>query len=87
MNRDGGAYNLPVAYDRLLVTCSTSRDHKPDEARERNVATRLVLGRPMGYLSYFKVEFKNVITRSAIFSIKRLIRDIILTIKYLLGTH
>jgi len=33
MNRDGGAYNLPTAYDRLLVTCSTSRDHKPDEAR------------------------------------------------------
>jgi len=33
MNRDGGAYSLPTAYDRLLVTCSTSRDHKPDEAR------------------------------------------------------
>jgi len=32
MNRDGGAYSLPTAYDRLLVTCSTSRDHKPDEA-------------------------------------------------------
>ena len=30
MNRDGGAYSLPTAYDRLLVTCSTStsRDHK-----------------------------------------------------------
>jgi len=49
MNRDGGAYSLPTAYDRLLVTCSTStsRDHKPDEARrllavgERNVATNL----------------------------------------------
>jgi len=24
---------LPTAYDRLLVTCSTLRDHKPDEAR------------------------------------------------------
>jgi len=23
----------PTAYDRLLVTCSTSRDHKPDKAR------------------------------------------------------
>jgi len=33
MNRDGGAYSLPTAYDHLLVTCSTSRDHKPDEAR------------------------------------------------------
>ena len=35
MNRDGEAYSLPTAYDRLLVTCSTStsRDHKPDEAR------------------------------------------------------
>jgi len=35
MNRDGGAYSLPTAHDRLLVTCSTStsRDHKPDEAR------------------------------------------------------
>ena len=31
MNRDGGAYSLPTAYD--VVTCSTSRDHKPDEAR------------------------------------------------------
>ena len=35
MNRDGGAYSLPTAYDRLLVTCSTSTSHghKPDEAR------------------------------------------------------
>jgi len=33
MNRDGGTYSLPTANDRLLVTCSTSRDHKPDEAR------------------------------------------------------
>jgi len=33
MNRDGGAYSLPSAYDRLLDTCSTSRDHKPDETR------------------------------------------------------
>jgi len=33
MNRDGGAYSLLTAYGRLLVTCSTSRDHKPDEAR------------------------------------------------------
>ena len=33
MNRDGGAYSLPTAYDRLLVRCSTSRDHKPDDAR------------------------------------------------------
>ena len=37
MNRDGGgrtAYRQ-LGYDRLLVTCSTStsRDHKPDEAR------------------------------------------------------
>jgi len=38
MNRDGGAHSLPTAYDRLLVTCSTStsRDHKPDEAKRRN---------------------------------------------------
>ena len=28
-----GVYSLPTAYDRLLVTCATSRDHKPDEAR------------------------------------------------------
>ena len=29
-----GVYSLrPTAYDRLLVTCSTSRDHKPDKAR------------------------------------------------------
>ena len=27
MNRDGGAYSLPTAYDRLLVTCSTSTSH------------------------------------------------------------
>jgi len=27
-----------VAYDRLLVTCSTSRDHKPDEARRWRVS-------------------------------------------------
>ena len=33
MNRDGGAYSLPTAYGRLLVTYSTSRDHKPDKAR------------------------------------------------------
>jgi len=33
MNRDGEAYSLPTPYDGLLVTCSTSRDHKPDEAR------------------------------------------------------
>jgi len=34
MNRDGGAYDLPTTYDRILVTCSssTSRDHMPDEA-------------------------------------------------------
>jgi len=33
MNRDGGAYNLPTTYDRILVTrsTSTSRDHMPDE--------------------------------------------------------
>jgi len=33
MNRDGGAYNLPTTYDRILVTrsSSTSRDHMPDE--------------------------------------------------------
>ena len=32
MNRDGGAYSLPTAYDRLLVMCSTSTTcyHKPD---------------------------------------------------------
>ena len=28
-----GAYSLPTAYSRLLVTCSTSRDYKPGEAR------------------------------------------------------
>jgi len=33
MNRDGGAYSLPTAYDRLLVMRSTSRDHKPLMAR------------------------------------------------------
>jgi len=35
MNRDGGAYNLPTTYDRILVTCSssTSRDHTPAEVR------------------------------------------------------
>jgi len=32
MNRDGVAYSLLTAYDRLLVTCSTSRDDNPDEA-------------------------------------------------------
>jgi len=30
MNRDGGAYSFLTAYDRVLVTCSTSRDHKPE---------------------------------------------------------
>jgi len=35
MNRDGGAYSLPTAYDRLLVTCSASRDHKPDADEAR----------------------------------------------------
>jgi len=46
MNRDGGAYSLPTAYDRLLVTCltSTSRDHVTTSLMklavgERNVAT------------------------------------------------
>ena len=40
MNRDGGAYNLPTTYDRILVmrSSSTSRDHMPDEYGERNVA-------------------------------------------------
>jgi len=35
MNRNGGAYNLPTTYDRILVTrsSSTSRDHMPDEVR------------------------------------------------------
>ena len=35
MNRDGGAYNLPSTYDRILVTrsSSTSCDHIPDEVR------------------------------------------------------
>jgi len=28
-----GRTAYPTAYDRLLVTCSTSRDHKPDQAR------------------------------------------------------
>ena len=30
-----GAYNLPMTYDRILVTrsSSTSRDHLPDEVR------------------------------------------------------
>jgi len=38
MNSDGGAYNLPTAYyDRLLVTCSTSRDHEPDETSQLNL--------------------------------------------------
>jgi len=46
MNKDGRAYSLATAYDRLLVTCSTSRDHKPDEARSwrakrRKFATNL----------------------------------------------
>jgi len=42
MNRDGGAYSLPTAYDHLLVTCSTStsRDHKPDEDRRWRVKRR-----------------------------------------------
>ena len=41
MNRDGEAYSILTAYDCLLVTCSTSRDHKPDELAvgEQNVAT------------------------------------------------
>jgi len=34
MNRDGGDYNLPTTYDRILVkrslSTSTSRDHMPD---------------------------------------------------------
>jgi len=36
MNRDGGAYNLPMTYDRILATrsSSTSRDHVPDEVRQ-----------------------------------------------------
>jgi len=35
MNRDGEAYNLPMTYDRILITrsSSTSRDHMPDEVR------------------------------------------------------
>jgi len=35
MNRDGGAYNLPTTYDRIVVTCSslTSRDHDDDQVR------------------------------------------------------
>jgi len=35
MNRDGGAYNLPTTYDRILVTrsSSTSSDHMPDKFR------------------------------------------------------
>ena len=40
MNRDGGAYSLPTAYDRLFVTSSTSRDHKPDEARRWRATRR-----------------------------------------------
>jgi len=40
MNRDGGAYSLPTAHDRLLVTCSTSRDHKPRDARRWRVKRR-----------------------------------------------
>jgi len=42
MNRDGGAYNLPTTYDRILVTClsSMSRDHMPDKVRGRRVAIR-----------------------------------------------
>jgi len=47
MNRDGGAYSLLTAYDRLLVTCSTStsRDQSTSLMKlavgERNVATNL----------------------------------------------
>jgi len=39
MKGDGRAYNLPTAhdYDCLLVMCSTSHDHKPDEARRWQV--------------------------------------------------
>ena len=35
MNRDGGAYNLQMTCNRILVMCSssTSRDHMPDEVR------------------------------------------------------
>jgi len=31
MNKDGGSYSLPTAYDRLLSTHSTSCEHKTDE--------------------------------------------------------
>ena len=41
MNRDEGAYSLPTSYDRHLVTCSTSRDHKPDEARRWRAKRRI----------------------------------------------
>jgi len=46
MNRDAGSYNLPTAYDRILVTRSSSksRDHMPDEVAvgERNVAIKYI---------------------------------------------
>ena len=43
MNRDGGAYSLPTAYDRLLVTCSTyvTTSKMKLAVGERNVATNL----------------------------------------------
>ena len=39
MNRDGGAYSLPMTYDRILVTRSsaTSRDHMPDETSQLGI--------------------------------------------------
>ena len=33
INRGGGAYSLPTAYDHVLVTCSTLCNHMPAEAR------------------------------------------------------
>jgi len=59
MNRDGGAYSLPTAYDRLLVTHPSSCDQKPDEACHWRA-------KRCNYLaSYriFNVDFKNIITR------------------------
>jgi len=46
---------LVTAYDRLLVTCSTSRDHKLDEARHWRVERR-------NYFRYnFQVVLQNII--------------------------
>ena len=42
MNRDGGAYNLPMTYNHISVmhSSSTSRDHMPDEVRRWRMKCR-----------------------------------------------